>query len=200
MSYLRRKRSGNSSEGKLKSFGYKVALALGRDGILNYPGSGRGQEIWRPLQGVPQLIARLCRIGVSIYVVSLRKDRPKNSYEIDLMDEINGIMSNTIRNAGGRITAIYSCNHLLGDDCHCHRGSGGVLERVAQAEGVALKDVIFAGSSLEEINLASSLGLECYFVLNRLSGILSTNQLPLKRTSVVASPSLVFEEILARSP
>jgi len=65
-------------------------------------------------------------------------------------------MDELLAKIGGRIDAVFYCPHGPDDACQCRKPKPGMLLDIGQRFNVPLKQVIFVGDSIADINTANN--------------------------------------------
>jgi D-glycero-D-manno-heptose 1,7-bisphosphate phosphatase len=131
------------------------AVFLDRDGVLNErPAPHR--YVTRPdelrwLPGAAEAVARLCRAGLPILVVSNQRGVARGLVSADTLVVLEAVLQRELARHGGRVTAFYYCTHELDDACDCRKPAPGLLVRAAQEHEIALSESVVVGDAESDV-------------------------------------------------
>lgn len=145
-----------------------LTIFLDRDGTINRKQpEGDYVKSWAEFEFLPGALAGirlLARTGARIICITNQRGIARGRMtEVDLAD-IHQRMLAEIRQAGGRVDAIYHCPHE-GDDCNCRKPLTGMFEQAK----LDFPDIDFAnsfmvGDALSDMKAASRLGCKSALV------------------------------------
>ena len=154
-------------------------VLLDRDGVINEDSEAhiKSPAEWRPLPGSPEAIARLCRAGYQVWVVTNQSGIGRGYFSEADLEAIHRKMHGVIREAGGELAGIRICPHAPDAGCECRKPRTGLLLDIEQALGRDLRSIPFAGDSLRDLECARGRG--CQPVLVRTGkGTRTEDELP----------------------
>jgi D-glycero-D-manno-heptose 1,7-bisphosphate phosphatase len=135
-------------------------VLLDRDGVINEDSDAyiKSPDEWIPIPGSLEAIASLNRAGHRVAVLTNQSGIARGLYDSPTLDAIHEKMNLAVREAGGRIEAIFFCPHGPEDNCHCRKPNTGLFQRFAQTYHADLKDVPAIGDSLRDLQAAEAVG------------------------------------------
>ena len=142
-------------------------IILDRDGVINHDSDQfiKSPEEWKPITGSPEAIARLNQWGYHVVVCTNQSGVGRGLFEMDTLNAIHEKMIRTVRQAGGRIDAIFFCPHTSADGCDCRKPRAGMLKELALRFNVDLVGVPAVGDSLRDLLAAQAVGAQPMLVL-----------------------------------
>lgn len=151
------------------------AVFLDRDGVINRKApEGEYVTSWEEfafLPGALDGLARLAGAGVPIVVVTNQRGiARKRMTEADLAD-IHRRMLAAIREAGGRVDAIYHCPHEGG--CRCRKPGTGLFVDAAADLGLRLDQTAVIGDQPSDMEAAARIGALRVLVGDPVPGVAS---------------------------
>lgn len=167
----------------------KPAIFLDRDGVIN---RNRPDYVksWAEFEFLPGVLEALRRLAATPYSIAIASNQPaigRGLVTRETVDEIHRRMMEAIREAGGRLDAIYYCPHCADDGCDCRKPRPGLLLRAAEELNVDLAASWFIGDSLRDVEAALAAGAQPILV-RTADGSPVLNQLIYDRI-------LVFEDL-----
>ncbi len=159
----------------------KVIL-LDRDGVINYDSLHyiKSEEEFILIPESVEAIARLTKAGYTIGVATNQSGVSRGLYSEEALLAIHQKMMRAIENAGGTIKAIDYCIHLPEMNCSCRKPQPGMLHALAQKLQCSLKNVLFVGDRISDIQVAHAVGAYPVMILSSM-----TDHLHLKSFSEV---------------
>ena len=135
-------------------------MILDRDGVINHDSDDyvKSKSEWRPIAGSLDAIARLCRAGRSVVVVTNQSGLARGLFDRAMLDEIHAEMRRQVEAAGGHITEVFVCPHAPGAGCACRKPQPGLLHAVAESLGVSVAGVPFVGDKRSDVEAARAAG------------------------------------------
>jgi len=139
----------------------KSAIFLDRDGVINRncPDYVKSWSEFEFLPGVLEALRRLAATPHSIVIVSNQSAVGRGLVPRDTIEEIHFLMVQVIRQAGGRIDAIYYCPHDPVDGCKCRKPLPGLLLQGAEELNLDLAASLLIGDSLSDLEAALDAGV-----------------------------------------
>lgn len=136
------------------------AVFVDRDGVINrnLPGGVLSWEDFEFLPGALEGLAHLSREGYRVVVVTNQANVGRGLVTRARLDEIHRRMQDEIIRAGGRVTAVYCCEHLPEDGCACRKPAPGLLLQAASALGINLRETFFIGDHESDVQAAVAAG------------------------------------------
>ncbi len=141
-------------------------IVLDRDGVINHDSDAyiKSPEEWLPIEGSLEAISRLNHSGYTVVVASNQSGLARGYFDIETLSAMHKKMDDMLSKIGGRVDAIFYCPHGPDDGCDCRKPKPGMLLEIGQRFNVSLKDVIFIGDSVADINAASNANAKAILV------------------------------------
>ena len=137
-------------------------VLVDRDGVINEDSDDYVTSVaqWRPIPGSLDAIARLCRAGFRVAVVSNQSGLARGLFDREALDAIHVEMCRRVEACDGRIDGIFFCPHLPDAGCACRKPGTALLERAAEALGAKLAGAALVGDKREDLEAARRAGCE----------------------------------------
>lgn len=145
------------------------AVFLDRDGVINRPPRQRYITAWEQFRFLPgslQALRRLAQHRKSVVIVSNQAGVGHGLYPDRELKRMTRNMLSRIREAGGRIRAVYYCTHRPQDGCGCRKPKPGLLQRASRSFGIDLRKSILVGDNETDIHLGRTAGCRTVLVLS----------------------------------
>ena len=146
---------------------------LDRDGVVNKcPGDQKyvtNLSEFEFLAGVLSAIARLTKIGYSVFIISNQAGVSKGMYSSDDLKDIDDYLLKMVKDAGGNICGIYYCIHQDKDECLCRKPKPGLIFKAVRENEIdqaALKRSFFIGDSIRDVLTARQAGIKSILVFS----------------------------------
>lgn len=135
-------------------------VLLDRDGVINHDSDEfiKTPEQWQAIEGSLEAIALLNSHGYRVVVITNQSGLARGLFDEAMLESIHAKMRQQSIEKGGKIEAIYYCPHAPNSNCLCRKPNPGLLEAFAAEKHVSLKDTIFIGDSLRDIQAALTAG------------------------------------------
>jgi D-glycero-D-manno-heptose 1,7-bisphosphate phosphatase len=136
------------------------AVFLDRDGVINRK-APEGEYItsWEEfafLPGALEGLRLLAAGGAPLVVVTNQRGVARGHMTEADLDDIHGHMRMAIRDAGGRLDAVYHCPHER--DCDCRKPGTGLFEQAGADLGIDLKRSAVVGDRAADMQAATAIG------------------------------------------
>jgi D-glycero-D-manno-heptose 1,7-bisphosphate phosphatase len=133
-------------------------IVLDRDGVINHDSDDyiKSPDEWQPIDGSLEAIARLNHAGYTVAIASNQSGLARGYFDIEVLTAMHKKMDELLAKIGGRIDAVFYCPHGPDDACQCRKPKPGMLLDIGQRFNVPLKQVIFVGDSITDINAANN--------------------------------------------
>ena len=133
-------------------------IILDRDGVVNHDSDDyiKSPDEWQPIDGSLEAIARLNHAGYTVAIASNQSGLAKGYFDIEVLTAMHKKMDELLAKIGGRIDAVFYCPHGPDDACQCRKPKPGMLLDIGQRFNVPLRQVIFIGDSIADINAANN--------------------------------------------
>jgi len=133
-------------------------IVLDRDGVINHDSDDyiKSPDEWQPIDGSLEAIARLNHAGYIVAIASNQSGLARGYFDMEVLTAMHKKMDELLAKIGGRIDAVFYCPHGPGDACQCRKPKPGMLLDIGQRFNVPLKQVIFVGDSISDINAANN--------------------------------------------
>ncbi len=139
------------------------SLFLDRDGVINELLPMDYVKSWQEFRfktEVLEELALLSKVFETIFIVTNQQGVGKGLMSEDDLNDIHSRMTDEIREAGGRITKIYSCIHIKEADCDCRKPKPGMLKQAfAEFPDINHRYSLLVGDSSSDIEMASAFGM-----------------------------------------
>ena len=131
-------------------------VILDRDGVINHDSDEyiKSPEVWVPIPGSLEAIARLHREGYKVVVVTNQSGVGRGLFDMNMLGRIHSKMLEAVRAKGGEIDAIFFCPHRPEDNCRCRKPQPGLYQEVTERLKVNLSGVYSVGDSERDIIVA----------------------------------------------
>ena len=143
-----------------------ATVIVDRDGVINRnrPDGVLRWEDFEFLPGALDALASFERAGFQVVVVTNQAAVGRVQLTRAQLEEIHRRMQEAVLAAGGRIAAVYACEHRPEDRCDCRKPAPGLLLRAAQELGFSLPDTYFIGDHESDVQAAMAAGARPMFV------------------------------------
>jgi len=133
-------------------------IVLDRDGVINHDSDDfiKSADELLPIDGSLDAISRLNHSGYTVVIASNQSGLARGYFDIEAFTAIHKKLDDMLAKIGGRIDAVFYCPHGPDDACDCRKPKPGMLLAIGQRFNVSLKDVIFIGDSVSDINAAKN--------------------------------------------
>jgi D-glycero-D-manno-heptose 1,7-bisphosphate phosphatase len=143
-------------------------LFLDRDGVLNERIEDdyvRKWEDWEWMPGVLEALAKLSQVFGKVVVVTNQRGIARGLYSEKDLAAIHKQMKADVKEAGGRIDAIYHCPHDRDAGCECRKPQAGmILQAAKEHPKIDLKMAILVGDSISDMEAAQAAGIPGIFI------------------------------------
>lgn len=145
-------------------------ILLDRDGVINENRADyvKSWDEFRFLPGAREAIARLTAAGHRIVVCTNQAAIARKLLTIETIEDIHRRMLAEIAETGGRIERVYYCPHGKDEHCPCRKPRPGLLFQARDELGLDLRDAIFIGDSITDMQAALAAGVFPILVLTGL--------------------------------
>lgn len=142
-------------------------IILDRDGVINQDSDAfiKNPDEWRPIDGSAEAIARLGKAGYQIVVATNQSGIARGLFDPGTLGAIHAKMHRVVREAGGRIDAVFFCPHGPDDHCRCRKPQPGMFEEILARHDVAAENVLAVGDRLRDLQAADRAGCRPVLVL-----------------------------------
>ncbi len=137
--------------------GHRPAILLDRDGIINeriHPGYVTRWDEFRFVAGIREAIAELAELGLPIIVVSNQAGVGKGLVKGASLRDLTYRFVTEVKNSGGRVDAVYYCQHTPEENCACRKPQTGLLTRAAADWRLDLSRSVLIGDSANDLEAA----------------------------------------------
>lgn len=171
------------------------AIFLDRDGVIIENRSDYVRS-WADVEVFPQALQALAALSRGPYLVVLVTNQSavgRGHISAATAAGINDRLLEVIREAGGRVDAVYMCPHDPADGCACRKPRPGLLRRAAEELDLALERSVMIGDALTDIQAGQAAGVgRC--VLLRTGRGRDQERLP---EAAGLPPFTVYDDLLA---
>ena len=141
------------------------AVILDRDGVINDNPDDYILRwcdfIWLP--GALEALRIMHEQGIAVAIVTNQGCIARGLCTAAAVDDIHERMTQAVADAGGEISAIYSCPHYR-QGCDCEKPAPGSVLRAMADLGVTPEETCFVGDRLVDMQAAHAGGVEGYMV------------------------------------
>ena len=146
------------------------AVFFDRDGTINE--NAPGDYVLRlddlvMVEGAPDSVARLCRAGFKVIIVTNQSAIGRGWLAGEDHDEIMRYVCWRIEQAGGKVAGVYTCPHAPDAGCDCRKPAVGLVEAALRDHpDIDVPASFFVGDSPDDMELARDVGLRSVYVLS----------------------------------
>jgi D-glycero-D-manno-heptose 1,7-bisphosphate phosphatase len=142
-------------------------IVLDRDGVINHDSDAyiKSPAEWRPLPGSIEAVARLCKAGFRVVVVTNQSGVARGLFDLATLTAIHDKMHAAVAQAGGRIDAIFFCPHGPDAGCSCRKPKPGLFVEAIERFGLQASEVWAVGDQLRDLQAAAAAGCRPVLVL-----------------------------------
>ena len=149
------------------------AIFLDRDGVIienraNYVRS------WADVAIYPQALAALANIRDSehkIIIVTNQSGVGRGLIPYETAEAINHRLVEIVKQAGGRIDAVFMCPHAPAEQCPCRKPKPGLLLQAAEKFSLDLSRSIMIGDALTDLGAGRAAGVAQTWLLQTGRGV-----------------------------
>jgi D-glycero-D-manno-heptose 1,7-bisphosphate phosphatase len=144
-------------------------IILDRDGTINHDRDDyvKSADEWQPLDGALEAIAKLNQSGYTLVVATNQSGLGRGLYGMNELNAMHHKMHRLLREAGGRIDAVFFCPHNPQSEtevCRCRKPLPGLFEQIRNRYGVDMTSVHTVGDSLRDLQAGSAVGCHAHLV------------------------------------
>ncbi len=143
-------------------------LFLDRDGVINERLVGdyvKNVEEFSFIPGSKEAIVRFSKLFCRIVVVTNQQGIGKGFMNEDDLAKVHQYMLNEIKNAGGRIDAVYFCPKLASENAACRKPNTGMALRAQSFfPEINFDQSIMVGDSVSDIEMGRRLNMKTVFI------------------------------------
>jgi histidinol-phosphate phosphatase family protein len=143
-----------------------IAVFLDRDGVLCENRSSY-VKAWQEFQWIPgarQALSIFERLNIPVVIVTNQSAINRGLTTLDAVHSLHEGMSQAIRDAGGRLDAVYVCPHRPDEGCACRKPGVVLFRRAAADMEVDLAGSYLIGDSLSDLEAGWHLNLRVILV------------------------------------
>ncbi len=141
-------------------------IFLDRDGVINEDSDDyvKSWKEFRFVKGVRQALKQIKQAGIPVVVITNQSIIGRGMVTEAELSAIHDRMRQGVKKAGGHILKIYYCPHHPDDHCSCRKPRIGLLKKAAKELGLDLKNCLFVGDTLKDIQAGSRAGCRTILV------------------------------------
>jgi D-glycero-D-manno-heptose 1,7-bisphosphate phosphatase len=144
----------------------KQVLFLDRDGVIN---EDRGDYVksWQEfkfIKGVRPALKIIKEAQIPVVIITNQSIIGRDMVSEPELTAIHGRMRAGIKKGGGEILNIYYCPHRPEDRCRCRKPRIGLLKQAAREFDLDLKECLFVGDSLKDLQAGKRAGCKTILV------------------------------------
>ena len=135
-------------------------IILDRDGVINEDSDHyiKSVEEWIPIKGSLEAIARLKKAGYLVTVATNQSGLARGFFDEKTLQAMHDKMARMLADRGVAIDGIFYCPHGPNEGCACRKPRPGLLLQIAKAFDVNLKNTLFVGDSMSDLQAAGLVG------------------------------------------
>jgi histidinol-phosphate phosphatase family protein len=141
-------------------------LFLDRDGVINEDREDyvKSWQEFRFIKGVRPALKKIKEAQIPFVVITNQSIIGRGWVSEKDLTALHGRMSAGIKKAGGAILKIYHCPHRPEDGCRCRKPRTGLLKKAARELKLDLRECVFVGDSLKDIQAGNRAGCRTVLV------------------------------------
>jgi len=143
-----------------------IAVFLDRDGVL-CENRSTYVKAWQEFQWIPgarQALSIFERLNIPVVIVTNQSAINRGLTTLDAVVSLHDQMRLTIRDAGGRLDAVYVCPHRPDEGCACRKPGVQLFRRAAADLGLDLTVSFLIGDSLSDLQAGWQLEMQMFLV------------------------------------
>jgi D-glycero-D-manno-heptose 1,7-bisphosphate phosphatase len=136
-------------------------VLLDRDGVINRRIGGGYVTAWEEFVFLPRVLEAICILtqhGFGAIVVSNQAGVGKALMTSSALAEINRHFVKEVEAHGGRIVAVYCCEHRQEDNCQCRKPKPGLLLQAQRDHAFDFAETLLIGDSESDLMAAHAVG------------------------------------------
>jgi histidinol-phosphate phosphatase family protein len=144
----------------------KRVLFLDRDGVINEDRDDyvKSWEEFTFTKGVKGALKTIKEAQIPVVIVTNQSIIGRGMVPEAELKTIHENMKSRIKKGGGEILKIYYCPHHPDDGCRCRKPRTGLLKQAAREWGLDLKECLFVGDSLKDLQAGRRAGCKTMLV------------------------------------
>lgn len=115
------------------------------------------------IEGVPQALAQLKRLGYKLVVISNQSGIGRGYFDTGAVDRLHEYMNMLLEQQGAAIDAFYYCPHIARDCCRCRKPLPGMIEQAAADLDIDLSQSYMVGD--KETDVLTAINAGCRYAL-----------------------------------
>ena len=137
-----------------------TTVFLDRDGVINRdsPEYIKSRAEFHPLPGSLPAIARLCRHGIRVIVITNQSMIGRGMAPPGELAAIHEVLNRSVLDHGGRLTDILICPHRPDEGCACRKPKPGMILAARDKHAVDLTRSVMVGDSAKDILAGKAAG------------------------------------------
>jgi histidinol-phosphate phosphatase family protein len=141
-------------------------LFLDRDGVINEDREDyvKSWQEFKFIKGVRPALKKIKEAQIPVVVITNQSIIGRGWVSERDLTALHGRMSAAIKEGGGEILKIYHCPHHPKDRCRCRKPRIGLLKQAAREFDFDLKECLFVGDSLKDIQAGNRAGCRTVLV------------------------------------
>jgi D-glycero-D-manno-heptose 1,7-bisphosphate phosphatase len=151
----------------LKQIDKTWTLFLDRDGVINHEKHNDYIHIWEEFifyEGVKQAITIFSQIFCRVIVITNQRGIGKGVTTLDNLNLIHQNMAAEIKQAGGKIDAVYFCPDVDNNSLNRKPNTGMGLQAQKDFEEIDFSKTIMVGNTLSDMKFGKNLGAYTIFL------------------------------------
>lgn len=144
----------------------RVAVFFDRDGTLaDEIGYVNHISRFHVLPWAAEAVRRVNQAGLLAVVVTNQSGIARGMFLESLVEEVNRLLTEKIKQGGGSLTAIYYCPHGPNESCDCRKPKPGMLLRAARELGIDLGQSFMISDRYMDVQMAHAVGARAALVM-----------------------------------
>lgn len=140
------------------------AVFLDRDGTINVDVDYLHEtEKLVFIEGVPQALAQLKKMGYKLVVISNQSGIGRGFYSAKEVEVLHEYMNELLTKQNAQIDAFYYCPHVESDNCNCRKPGIGLIEQAVRDLDIDLEQSYMVGD--KESDVLTAIGAGCRYGL-----------------------------------
>jgi histidinol-phosphate phosphatase family protein len=169
--------------------GKRGAIFLDRDGVINACPAGRYVTKWQEFRFLPGVLDALWDLRCHRQIVIVASNQSGVGRGVMTAGQLAVLtrqMLKAIREAGGRVHAVYTCPHHPEAGCLCRKPRPGLLFQAARRFAIDLKRSFVVGDDGTDILMGKSVGCRTVLVLSGRQSRVTAKRLPVAPDRIAA--------------
>jgi len=135
-------------------------VILDRDGVINEDSDDyiKSVDEWIPINGSLEAITRLKKAGFQVTVATNQSGLARGYFDQVTLQAMHDKLDALLAQRGVALAGIFFCPHSPSDNCVCRKPKPGLLLQIAKQFNIDLKQTVFVGDTMSDIQAARMAG------------------------------------------